>query len=282
MNEPPDDRPAGIGPESGPGATATAGKVDHSHKVAGNGEPVGSGCAHVPLRAFAYVCGGSAEERARIEGYFRERLEPAGFSWGGWFEDGVAAAARPLANRPGGLRLGVSLERGDAAIFAQARSFFGLGDLVGTIRSWATRGVQVHVLDLGLDGGTAAGREALALLARAVEAQGRCHGDRIRAAFAVRRRQGKPVGRPPYGFRCAGPRGDRRFVRDDYSRAIGRKIVEWKLAGHSWERIYYHLLEHDVTKRDGSEWSLGAIRRAYLGECRLLAREAEQKGRSSR
>jgi DNA invertase Pin-like site-specific DNA recombinase len=235
-------------------------------------------------RAFGYLRPSRTEpstdnQRQAIEGYFHSRLEPQGFCWAGWCEDRPEAATRPLTSRSGGLRLTATLEAGDAVLIALShRCFANLHDLLRTCRAWMSRGVGVHLLDFGVHVNTPVGRLAFEILLRAADLLRQGHGERIRSAFLDRRRQGRPTGTAPYGFRTSGPKGDRRLVADPYTRNIGRQIVAWHQAGWTFERIYFDLLRQGVRKRNGKEWSLGAIHRAFVGECNLQAQEWKATG----
>lgn len=48
-----------------------------------------------------------------------------------------------------------------------------------------------------------------------------------------------------------------------------RWIVEQRQAGWTWERIYFDLLRRKERMREGHEWSVSRIRRAYAAEGQL-------------
>jgi DNA invertase Pin-like site-specific DNA recombinase len=229
------------------------------------------------ITAYAYLCcppDARHDLHATADRYIRERLLPQGYANGGVFEDEERDAELPLTSRPAGKHLPARLGRGDAVVFpASLASFAGRYDLADTCRVWMARGVSVHFTDLGIDTTTAGGRAGFELLAKTFELEGERHGESIKRAFAERRKRGRPTGTPPYGFKTAGPRGDRRFVPDTYTRAVARKIVALRQEGLSWSQVYVRLLQERVKTRDGREWSEGAIRRVYEGELKLQAAE---------
>ena len=69
----------------------------------------------------------------------------------------------------------------------------------------------------------------------------------------------------------------KRLVPDEYTRACGRKFLEWRQQGFSWSEIYNHCWKIRLLTRDGREWSEGAIKRAVQGELRLQEAEAQQQ-----
>jgi hypothetical protein len=85
------------------------------------------------------------------------------------------------------------------------------------------------------------------------------------------------TGTAPYGFRIVGPKGQRRLAADPEGRAVGRKIVEWKQKGYTWEAIYWHLARNRVYqtkgKGKGEEYSLATIYRTCQAEMRLQMQE---------
>jgi hypothetical protein len=88
------------------------------------------------------------------------------------------------------------------------------------------------------------------------------------------------TGKAPYGFTTEGPPGGKRLVPCAYTRACGRKFLEWKRQGVTWAAIYNHCWKLGITRLDGREWSEGAIKRAVRAEALLQHAEAKEHGRS--
>jgi DNA invertase Pin-like site-specific DNA recombinase len=214
--------------------------------------------------------------RERLAAYAREKLP--GVEWKGAFGDVASARGRRFAQRPAGERVLFELERGDHLVIAEAApAFKDWADCLHTLRYCQGSGIEVHFLDPPADTVTPGGRAALDMLRRFAEAERGRRAERAREGNVKRRKRGKPTNQnAPYGFRYVGPRGNKRKVAVEYTRTIGRYIVQWRLAGHSWEAIYFNLLRQHVRTRDGREWSYGAIQRAFRGECRLQAEEGRQ------
>jgi hypothetical protein len=69
-----------------------------------------------------------------------------------------------------------------------------------------------------------------------------------------------------YGFKLRGSKGRRLKVPDPKEQQVMRWIVEQRQAGWTWERIYFDLLRRGERARQGREWSVSRIRRAYAAE----------------
>jgi hypothetical protein len=214
-----------------------------------------------------------------VEQYARGHLPEADRK--GTFVEAATARSLAFGQRTVGIRAQLSLERGDHLVIAEAGpAFKNWGDFLMTTRLWECLGIVVHFISPPANSMTPEGRRALELLKEFARAERNRRAERAREGNAKRRLAGKPANQhAPYGLQNAGRRGFRRRVRDDYTREVGKRIVEWRLIGHTWEGIYFHLLRHGVWTRDGREWSIGAIRRAFVGECRLQIQETEDADR---
>jgi hypothetical protein len=210
-----------------------------------------------------------------LEKYTRSWLPTA--NWRGAFAEEASTRRLRFGQRPLGSRVQLSLDTGDHLVIAEAApAFKDWSDFLETTRLWESLGIFIHFIAPPADSMTPDGRAALELLKQFAQAERGRRAERTREGNATRRLAGRATnGSPPYGYRLVGQKGFRRRIVDQYTREVGRLIVQWKLAGHSWESIYFHLIRHDVLTRDGREFSLGAIRRAFAGECRLQAEEEE-------
>jgi DNA invertase Pin-like site-specific DNA recombinase len=224
------------------------------------------------------VTGAADTERqdAALQHYARQNLP--GLEYAGLWLDEADEYRFPLRSRRLGMGMCVNAERGDHIVILRfAHAFGSPRECAEQLDVLAARGVLVHVVDLGLSPQTPEGRAVGAALRALADAERCTHKERGAADFARRRMRGLPLnGTPGYGFRLVGPKGKRRPVPDPYARAVGAKIVEWKLKGWTFEAIYWHLRKHQVTRRGGRAWSLTGIRRAFEGERALQAREAAE------
>jgi DNA invertase Pin-like site-specific DNA recombinase len=212
-----------------------------------------------------------------LERYARSKLPSLEYA-GAWVEE-ASARTRPLACRPAGVRLSLAADRGDHVLVADYdRGFRNARELAALLEVWGARGVQLHVLDIGLEPLTPAGRQVAQAFRIAAQAEKFWAKEKGQEEFARRRREGKALtGVAPPGFRYAGPRGRRRLVPDEDDQAIMRKIIRWRMAGHTWEAIYLHLAKHGVKTPRGAEWSMGRILRAYQAGLLLEAERAQQE-----
>src|SRR5262249_54304195 len=142
-------------------------------------------------------------------------------------------------------------------------------------KRWSDKGVRLVMLDLQMDTGTETGQELARLLVGIAEFDRATQAERGRRSAAVRQAKGKG-GKgpgPKYGFKRGGEEGDRRDVRDEAERALGKRIVEWADAGWSFRQIGVHLLEQRIKDSRGRDYDTTRIRRIYHAERRMPAQE---------
>jgi len=217
------------------------------------------------------------DQRGAIRSRFKERYGPKGFEMGRVFEDPAACGELPLVDRPEGGELFATVERGDVVIFATLdRGFCNLADIVKTCRLWGELGVAVVLCDFDLDLSCPEGVEVLSVLGGLSAFEWTRKSERTRNTLTGMRRRGRYVGGcAPYGFR-RGAGG--KLVEDEAVRKVGKLIVKWRMMGHSWERIGSHLINQKILNYGHyppRDWSVGAIRRAFAGECKLMALESQ-------
>jgi hypothetical protein len=236
----------------------------------------------MPGRVFFYTRStigspGSGAEAGRLKALFESDFAHRGFQWGGIFDDSPNSSSLPFASRPSGRLLLLAMESGDAVVFEHSfHAFNGPLDLANFLFAWHTHRVEIHLLDIGLDSRSAVWQEVIDRLPTIAHFIGSTRSRLRRDAVAHARQRGKLVARPPYGFRCVGSQGDRRLVPDRRQREIGRQIVALKQEGRTWEAIYWHLRRQKVRTRRGKQLGIGAIRRWFEAECRLLEQEDQE------
>lgn len=213
------------------------------------------------LHSYARLSSGDAtdptglERLRRVASQIHVLLEADGVGLGHHFEDTADTAGKLLVQREGGSRLAGAVSAGDIVLFPElGRSFRSLRDLIDTCDRLGARGVRLWVQDLGLDSGTEAGRDLLRRLALVDRFQHGLTGERIRAQIRKERAERKAGkvrlrGRPPWGSRAAGKAGNRRLEVQPEEFAVGQLIVQWRLAGHSYQEIAKHLKANGVRKR---------------------------------
>jgi DNA invertase Pin-like site-specific DNA recombinase len=213
------------------------------------------------------------QQQAAVRAYAAEHL-PGLEVFEDWV-DSPSQANRFLSDRTAGRAVMVALERGDHLVVPQyRRAFRRPRDLAALLAVLDVRGVQLHVLDLGVSPLTEAGRTVLAALRALAQADRAAAAESARDQMRRRRIDGKLLnGEAGPGFRLVGPRGNRRRVPDDYERGVQRKIIHWRRSGCTWEGIWRHLRYHKVRTSRGREWSVMKIWRAYQAGLRLEAEE---------
>jgi DNA invertase Pin-like site-specific DNA recombinase len=218
---------------------------------------------------------GTVEQQVtEMREYARVRLP--GLAYQDTLVDAPEKRRVPLRSRWRGSRIIVSTDRGDHVVIARySRGFANLHDLADTLHVLAAFGMHIHVLDLGLTPLTPEGRAVALACRRLAEAEKVLAKEVGTAQFRSRRLAGQALnGNAPPCFRYVGRRGKRRIVQDPYARQIAARVLHWRQAGWSYERVYYELLHSGVRKPNGKEYSLSGLRRLCEVELALQAREA--------
>ena len=128
-------------------------------------------------------------QKASITRYFQEKLEPEGWSFGGFFEDKATSGTKPLTEREQGRRLWVAAQTGDCVIWSKLdRAFRSVRDGATTLQLFKEKGVAIHSLDLALDTSTALGSFVMHLLVLLAELEREWISSRTRDALMVPRR----------------------------------------------------------------------------------------------
>jgi DNA invertase Pin-like site-specific DNA recombinase len=219
--------------------------------------------------------GAVAQHDAEVQEWVRAHMPEHVYR--GSFVDEADAERLPLRARPEGLRVSLAADRGDAIVVAHyERAFRSARELVAAMDIWASRGVGLVVIDVGVNPLTAVGRlmaGVFRVLAAAELSKAKERGVRD---FTQRRRRGRALnGTPPVGFRFIGPKGRRRLAPDSHVRQVAARVKEWKDAGWSWEAIWRYLRDSGVRQRNGHVFSLTTMRRLYAA-----AHYAAEKGQA--
>src|SRR5262249_17841958 len=150
------------------------------------------------------------------------------------------------------------------------RGFRRTDDCCNMVNQWKVRAVTLHIRDLNLDTSTPTGDMVIKILSIVAEWERRRIGERTTAAVKLARQNGKAAnGFAGYGFKWVGARGQKRRVEDSAERAIMKSIVKSRCDGCSWEQIYFGFLNQGIRTREGKEWSLSRIYRAFQAELHL-------------
>lgn len=220
--------------------------------------------------------------------YFKAKIEPKGVEFGGFFIDAASARKMKFLERPAGHPLHYRLRRGDHIIISKTdRAFRRMSDCTFMMELWEEEGVIVHMLDvrgMDIDASTDLGRLIVHILGAFAEWERARISERTIEALrqSTKKRKPRPPGYknqwPGYGWRYIRTKGGKRKrVPDEEERVVMQKIVKWKLAGSSWEEIYFHLLRYRVKTREGTEWSMQRVQRAFYTQLAVLAAEKSEQ-----
>lgn len=180
-------------------------------------------------------------------------------------DEGVSGAI-PLIQRPAGRDLFRRLYRGDHIIVAKLdRIWRSVADGAIMLQWCEAKGVHLHILDLGIDTTTPAGRMAAHMLMAVAQFERERTGERRIAANTQRRKEGKPwFGRncPPLGWRIVGRPPNRQFKPNHPERATLRRMLRMHESGLGYRRLERRLRELGRTNRQGRPWTRSGIRRA--------------------
>jgi DNA invertase Pin-like site-specific DNA recombinase len=215
-------------------------------------------------------------QKQEIERYYQYLLAPKDIVWGGLFVDPAVSGNTLFGEREAGGRLNTTLEQGDHVIMAKLdRGFRRTDDCCNMVNQWKQRGVTLHIRDLNLDTSTPTGDMVIKILSIVAEWERRRIAERTAAAVRIARQNGKAAnGFAGYGFRLIGPKGHKRRVPDPEERATMKRIVKSRCEGCSWEAIYFEFLKLGIKTREGKEWSISRLYRAFQAELVLMAKEA--------
>jgi DNA invertase Pin-like site-specific DNA recombinase len=222
---------------------------------------------------------GLEAQKQEIERHYKYKLEPQAVEWGGMSTDAAVSGNVPFRERPVGRELNERLRSGDHIIIAKLdRGFRRADDACRTVGEWRDRNVTLHVLDVNLDTSTPIGDMVLKILAVVAEWERRRIGERSAAAVKIARERGAAAnGFAGYGFKLIGAKGHKRRVADPEERATMKRVVKLRCDSWSWEAIYFDFLKQGIKTREGREWSLSRIYRAFQAELRLMAKEAASR-----
>jgi DNA invertase Pin-like site-specific DNA recombinase len=186
-------------------------------------------------------------QKTAITRHFKEKLEPEGWTFGGFFEDKATSGAKPLTEREQGRAMWVAVQPGDCVIWSKLdRAFRSVRDGANTLQLFKEKGVAIHSLDLALDTSTALGSFVMHLLVLLAELEREWIRGRTRDALMARAEKGLPitVNIPP-GWRKvkAGPNPAKpgkyiyRYEVDQKERSLLDDIAARRQAGESFEKI---------------------------------------------
>ena len=222
-------------------------------------------------------------QKQDIERYYQYLLAPKDIAWGGLFVDSAVSGNTLFGEREAGGRLNTTLEHGDHVIMAKLdRGFRRTDDCCNMVNQWKQRGITLHIRDLNLDTSTPTGDMVIKILSIVAEWERRRIAERTAAAVRIARQNGKAAnGFAGYGFKYVGAKGYKRRVTDAEERKTMARIVKSRCDGCSWEAIYFEFLKLGIKTREGKEWSISRLFRAFRVALKLMAQEAASQSGNS-
>jgi len=206
-------------------------------------------------------------QQVAIGRYFKERLEPTGYEWGGMFEDKAVSGGKPFTDRPEGRRLWVVCQPGDAVLWMKIdRAFRSVKDGANMLSMFRERGVSIHSIDIGLDTSTPMGAFTMQLLILLAELERSWISSRTKEALAALRERGyKNLGNSiPAGFKRVGRAGDSAIYPDMEERMHIAAAYANYMQGDSLEsvsnRMFFSGLRRNGDRQYKPAWLAYAFR----------------------
>jgi DNA invertase Pin-like site-specific DNA recombinase len=194
----------------------------------------------------------------------QDRLRAGGLTIGHVYRDEAVSALRhAMRDRPAGSALDTAIRAGDHVCIAMLdRAFRTQRDAATTLEAWLSRGVTVHLLDVGADTSTPVGQLTVGILAAVAQWESQRLGERIRDAKAAQRRAGRSTnGRARLGYRL-GPGGQLR--PDARQRRIHRSIALLRTRGWRLCEIAEQLNRTWRPRPGTRRWNGQAVARALV------------------
>ena len=174
------------------------------------------------------------------QSYYEFRVKPLGIHVGKIFYDPKTSARHvPFLQRQAGRELNNILRAGDHVIFSHLdRGYRAVLDFSQVMEDWKQRGITVHFASLGVDLSTPAGMLVANLMCSVSQGESDLKSERNREIAAFQRRANRPTnGERKFGYRVAGPKGDRQFVPFTAERDVMAQIVQLHDRGFTWKEV---------------------------------------------
>ncbi len=196
----------------------------------------------------------------RIRDAAKRLAKQHGLVVGKIYRDPAVSASRfAFLARHGGCELNKALHKGDHVVIAKLdRAFRSQRDCVVTCEAWMSRGVVVHMLDIGVDTDTPLGRMLIGILSTIAQWEAARIGERIRDANRSRRSQGKATnGQRIHGYKiCRG-----KLIPDKVERSIAKRMAAMREKGKLLREIAEHFNLQKIRRPSGKAWNPQAVNR---------------------
>lgn len=163
-----------------------------------------------------------------FEEYYKRKLSNFEKRWPPFFDKDVSGAV-PLFRRPAGSQMNAMLKRGDHLVVTKLdRAFRSKFDGLETLHSFETRGIAVHVINMGLDMSTPVGKLTVSMLLAFAEFERDMISVRSKEGLAAWRRKGgkKAFKGVPHGWKWQGVIPTRVLVPDTVARKLYAHFME--------------------------------------------------------
>lgn len=172
-------------------------------------------------------------------------------------DEGVSASV-PLGNRPAGaqlLELARTRKVGSVVAVRLDRMFRSTIDCLKTVEQLEKLGVSIHLVDFGglaVDTSSPTGKMFVTMMVGFAQFEREINGERVRAAMAVKKAQGKRVGSIPYGKKLD---SDKKTLIDSVKEIeVIDLIKDLEKKGISVPSIVKELNQGSTLNRGGKKW----------------------------
>ncbi len=175
-------------------------------------------------------------------------------------EEGVSAG-KPLATRPGGMRLINLLKDGQAnhvVALKLDRLFRSTEDALKMTTYWDSNNIALHLCDLGgmnVNTRSSTGKLLMTLLASFAELERNLVAERTAAALAHKKKNRQAYNHLPYGFQ----RDGKKLVPCEAEQKVLKRIFAWREEGRSLYEIACELNDLGVPSKKGGKWHAAVI-----------------------
>lgn len=188
------------------------------------------------------------------------------------FVDAGVSGSISLCERPAGKEMLAAVRKGDVIVAAKLdRLFRSALDALNTVKVLQEQGVEIILIDLGMEPVTASGSSKLFFSLLAVFAD--FERDRIRERMddgrkAKRARFGFMGGHAPYGYHVEGSGRTAQLVIDDIEQEIIKIVKEMMPQHKKPRRIMRYLASKGYRPRNGKRWQSIQVQR-IMELCRV-------------
>lgn len=176
------------------------------------------------------------------------------------FSDPGISGSIPLNERPAGSRLTAQLSPGTIVVASKLdRIFRSASDALTTVERWKAQGVDLILVDCGVEPVSANGNSKLffSILASVAEFERGRIAERMQEGRKGKKARGGHIGGlAPYGFRKVGDGRAAMLEPDDAEQQVVARILAEREQGTSYREIIKRLTDEGVMARSGNPFTL--------------------------